>query len=382
MKVLVADDNASQRRLLTGLLAQLELETVEAATGAEALDHLLRADGPYVALIDWEMPEMSGVEVVQKVRAAKLELRPHLLLVTARTDRADVVEALRAGADDYLTKPAHPAELRARVEVGRRNVKLQQELQVRITELRDTLRRLDVVGALAAQDPAKGAAERAAVEGALRTELAALDATRALPERFASVVGNLGQSGPSTQRPELWAHVSLVVPKFDAWLDVTLAVPRSLAAAAVKQLSGQPAQNDQALLDCTSDVLTLVMRGFQNQLEGLGIEVLKPLQARAQVGVVPASEVPHRLVLSWGGWTLQVLDAPSQLRETPFVELMPNTMLVRSLTPPALKDVEVLARGTILKPSYLTRAGSFFRGDAAMTEVAVMPVSRFAQDHR
>lgn len=384
MKVLVADDNASQRRLLTGLLAQLELETIEAATGAEALDQLLRNDGPLVALIDWEMPEMSGVEVVQKVRAAKRELRPHLLLVTARTDRADVVEALRAGADDYLTKPPHPAELRARVEVGLRNVKLQQELRVRITELKDTLRRLDVVGALAAQEPSKGEADRATREGSLRAELEALDAVRSLPERLASVVGKLGHDADAhaSHRPELWAHVSLAVPKLESWLDVTLAVPRSLAAAAVEKLSGNAAQNDQALLDCTSDVLTLVMRGFQNQLESHGIDSLKPLQARTLVGAVPASDGAHKLSLTWRGWTLQIIDTPSESRETPFSELLPNTMLVRSLNPPALKDVEVLARGTILKPNYLTRASSFFRGDAAQTPITVMRVSRFAQDHR
>jgi hypothetical protein len=125
-----------------------------------------------------------------------------------------------------------------------------------------------------------------------------------------------------------------------------------------------------------------VMRGFQNQLESHGIESLKPLQARTLVGEVPPSDGPHKLVLSWRGWTLQVIDTPSESRDTPFIELMPNTMLVRALNPPALKDVEVLARGTILKPNYLTRASSFFRGDAARTPITVMKVSRFAQDHR
>jgi hypothetical protein len=124
------------------------------------------------------------------------------------------------------------------------------------------------------------------------------------------------------------------------------------------------------------------MRGFQNQLEAHGVEALKPLPARALVGAVPPSDGKERLALSWAGWTMQVLDSPGQVRETPFLELLPGTMLVRSLTPPALKDVEVLARGTILKPSYLARAASFFKGDAVKTPVPVMAVSSFALAHR
>ena len=382
MKILVADDTASQRRLLVGILQGLSLETVEAASGAEALDHLLRADGPNVALIDWEMPELSGVEVCRKVREAKLEIRPHLLLVTGRTERADVVEALKAGADDFLSKPVHPAELQARVQVGMRNVQLQTELQVRINELSATLRRLDVVGALAAQAPQKGNVG-AARQGTLRPELEALDAVGGLPERFASVLGNLSTGGQGAPGPaELWGHLSLALPEQSAWLDVTLEVSRSLAAAAVQKLSGQRASNDQGLLDCVGDVLTLIMRGFQNQLETHGVESLKPLPARGFVGslAMPVSE--HQLRLAHGGWTLQVVETPTEVCSTKFSALTPGTMLVTSLTPPKMPDVEVLAKGTVLKPSYLVRAGSFFRGEAAQAEVIVMSASGFALDHR
>ena len=381
MKVLVADDTPSQRKLLVGLLRELKVETVEASSGAEALDHLLRADGPSVALIDWEMPNLSGVEVCRKVREATLEIRPHLLLVTGRSERADVVEALKAGADDFLTKPPHPAELQARVQVGMRNVQLQHELRVRITELESTLRRLDVVGALAAQAPQKGLAS-AARTGALRPQLEALDGVRGLAERFASVLGSLGPRDQPGGSPELWAHLALALPKQSAWLDVTLEVSRALAAGAVEKLSGQRATNDQSLLDCVSDVMTLVMRGFQQQLEGTGIEVLKPIPGRGFVGslALPASE--HQLRLSHGGWSLQVVETPTEVSATRFAELIPGTMLVRPLNPPSLPDVEVLAKGTVLKPSYLVRAGSFFRGAAAQAEVSVMSASDFALQHR
>jgi phosphoserine phosphatase RsbU/P len=380
MKVLVADDTTSQRRLLVGLLRELNLETVEASTGAEALDHLLRVDGPSVALIDWEMPNLSGVEVCAKVREATLQIRPHLILVTGRSERTDVVKALEAGADDYLTKPPHPAELQARVQVGLRNVQLQQELQVRIKELEATLRRLDVVGGLAAQAPQQGG-KGAARQGALRPQLEALDAVRGLPERFASVLGNLGPAS-SAATPELWAHLALALPKQAAWLDVTLEVSRALAAAAVQKLSGQAATSDQALLDCVSDVMTLVMRGFQQQLETHGVEVLKPISARGFVGSLATPSTSHQVQLAHGGWKLQLFETPTEVSAQRFSELNAGSMLVKSLTPPKMPDVEVLAKGTVLKPSYLVRAGSFFRGEAAQTEISVMSASGFALQHR
>ena len=381
MKVLVADDTDTQRRILVGLLREMKLETIEASTGQEALDHLLRVDGPSVALLDWEMPTLSGVEVCAKVREATLEIRPHLILVTGRSERADVVQALKAGADDFLTKPPHPAELQARVQVGLRNVQLQSELLVRINELKSTLRRLDVVGGLAAQAPQQGVVGSQR-EGKLRPQLEALDAVRGLHERFASVLGNLGPADASIPGPELWAHLALALPNQSAWLDVTLEVSRGLAAAAVEKLSGHRATSDQALLDCVSDVMTLVVRGFQQQLESAGVEVLRPISGRGFVGslAMPASE--HHLRLTQGGWSMQVVETPTEVSATPFAQLSPGSMLVTSLTPPKLPDVEVLAKGTVLKPSYLTRAGSFFRGDAAQAAVSVMSASMFAIEHR
>lgn len=380
MKVLVADDNEMQRRLFGGLLKDLGLEIVEAASGADALDQLLRADGPHVALLDWEMPALSGVEVVQKVREASLDVRPHLLLVTARTDRADVVQALQAGADDFISKPPHPPELRARVMVGVRNVKLQQELQVRIDELKSTLRRLDVVGALAAQAAPQG--PRAAKEGALQPATEALDAVRGLPERMASVIGNLGEATGQHGRPELWAHLALALPQQGSWLDVTLEVSRALASAAVEKLIGQRAANDQALLDAVGDVLTLVMRGFQQQLEAHGVSSLKPYPSRGFVGTVQAPATPFAQALAHGGWTLRLFETPAEARAAPFASLEPGSMLVSSLVPPHLPTVEVLAKATVLKPSYLTRAASFFKGDAVSTPVTVMSASGFALQHR
>lgn len=287
------------------------------------------------------------------------------------------MKALQAGADDFISKPPHPPELRARVQVGLRNVKLQQELQVRIDELKSTLRRLDVVGALAApQGP------QALKEGSLQPATEALDAVRGLSERMASVIGNLGQAEGHHARPELWAHLALALPDQGSWLDVTLEVSRELASAAVEKLIGQKASNDQALLDSVGDVLTLVMRGFQQQLEAHGVSSLKPYPSRGFVGTLQPPASPFAVALSHGGWTLRLLETPTALQKPSFLELVPGSMLVNSLVPPNLPTVEVLARATVLKPSYLTRAASFFKGEGAQTQVTVMSASGFSLQHR
>jgi sigma-B regulation protein RsbU (phosphoserine phosphatase) len=376
MKVLVADHSEPQRRLFAAHLRELGVELVEAASGAEALAHLLRADGPRVALLDWEMPGLSGVEVVQQVRAAPLEVRPHLVLVTARPERADVVQALQAGADDFIGRPPHPPDLRARVEVGVRNVKLQQELQQRFDELKSTLRRLDAVGALAAR---RG--PRATREGALQPALEGLDAVRGLPERLASVVGDLGGPGAPDATPELWAHLALALPAQAAWLDVTLEVGRALATSVVEKLGRGPA-TEQGLLDGVSDVLSLVLRGFLQQLALHGAGALTPYPSRGSAGRVTMPPAPALLVLSYAGWTLRVLETPAEVQRLKFSELQPGDMLVEPLVPPHLPTVEVLARGTVLKPSYLARAASFFKGEAARASVPVMPSSPFSREHR
>lgn len=381
-KVLVAEDSTTQRKLLMALLTQLSLEPVEAVDGNEALDHLLRPDGPRLALIDWEMPGLSGVEVCKKVREANLSIRPHLILVTGRSERSDVVLALEAGADDYLTKPPHPAELQARVQVGLRNITLQHELKQRIEQLEGTLRRLEVVGGVAAQSAGKTSVIGARREGSLRPELEVLDAVRALPQRFASVLSTFKVPPSGAEAPELWAHLSIALPTQGSWLDVTLEVSRRLAGEAFNRLSGNLATSDQSLLDGVADVLTLVMRGFHEQLEELGIAVLKPLPSRAFVGACAVPQSPHRMKLDEAGWTMNVIETATPVKAAKFSELSPGSVLIRSLTPPKLPDVEVLAKGTILKPSYLTRAGAFFRGDAAQTEISVMAVSAFAKEHR
>lgn len=124
--VLVVDDSRAQRRLLTRTLERWGYQTVEAASGQDALD-LCQATHFDIIISDWMMPGMSGVEFCRAFRAAAE--RPALfLLLTAQTEREILAEGLESGADDFLSKPFHAVELRARLRAGRRSVQAQKAL--------------------------------------------------------------------------------------------------------------------------------------------------------------------------------------------------------------------------------------------------------------
>src|SRR5207244_3597988 len=96
-------------------------------------------DRPRLAILDWQMPGLDGPTVCRRVRAAPELKGLYLILLTARTERDDVLEGLRAGANDYVTKPFDPAELEARVNVGAEMVQLRDELAERVAELEKAL---------------------------------------------------------------------------------------------------------------------------------------------------------------------------------------------------------------------------------------------------
>lgn len=138
MKVLIAEDDPFFRRLLQQLLVpECEVSTVE--DGVAACRRLQENDGPTLAILDWVMPGMAGPQVCREVRANPRISGAYLILLTAKNSSADILAGLRAGADDYVTKPFEPEELRARVRVGRRIIELQAALAAKETEL-ETMR--------------------------------------------------------------------------------------------------------------------------------------------------------------------------------------------------------------------------------------------------
>jgi DNA-binding response OmpR family regulator len=124
MRLLVAEDDGFFQRLLKEILTP-QHELFVAHDGYEAWEVLQRPDAPRLAILDWVMPGLSGPEICRKVRACPSLSSIYLIILTAKNNQADIVSGLRAGADDYLTKPPIPAELQARIKVGERILALQ-----------------------------------------------------------------------------------------------------------------------------------------------------------------------------------------------------------------------------------------------------------------
>jgi two-component system, cell cycle response regulator len=134
-KVLIAEDDPISRRLLEVFLARWGYEVAIASSGTEALQVLESKDAPRLAVIDWMMPGLEGVQVCQKIREHKDRPYTYILLLSARTQKEDLLRGLESGADDYLTKPFDAQELRARLHVGHRILQLQDGLMVAGAEL-------------------------------------------------------------------------------------------------------------------------------------------------------------------------------------------------------------------------------------------------------
>ncbi len=140
MKVLIAEDEPLFRKLLLQLLTpQFDLTVTE--EGTSALARLQEEDGPVLAILDWVMPGMTGIEVCRQLRANRRTAGIYVILLTSRNSSADIVSGLRAGADDYVTKPVQAEELRARLQLGCRIIELRAELKLEVGALAIALAR-------------------------------------------------------------------------------------------------------------------------------------------------------------------------------------------------------------------------------------------------
>lgn len=142
MRVLIAEDDPISRMMLIATLRKWGHEPLIACDGLEALSYFGQDEPPEIAILDWMMPELEGPEVCRRIRAQFPALPLYIILLTARSQREDLVAGLAAGADDYVTKPFHHLEFHARFQVGVRVANLQRTLADRVNELGIAMARL------------------------------------------------------------------------------------------------------------------------------------------------------------------------------------------------------------------------------------------------
>ncbi len=135
MKILMAEDDPISRSFLKASLIKWGYEVLVASDGKEAWEMLQSPDGISIALLDWMMPEIDGVELCRRMHAVQIADPIYTIMLTAKSQKDDVVTGLEAGADDYLTKPFNSQELHARIRVGIRIIELRRTIAARVQEL-------------------------------------------------------------------------------------------------------------------------------------------------------------------------------------------------------------------------------------------------------
>jgi diguanylate cyclase (GGDEF)-like protein len=165
LKILIADDDHISLSVLEHMLRHAGYDVITAADGAQAIDHLMRKDGPRLALLDWMMPVKDGVEVCRELRGLPERAYTYIALLTSKEAKEDLVAGLDAGADDYLTKPCNRHELAARLRTGERILRLEDTL----VKAREDMR------FRAMHDPLTSLWNRGAILAHLRSELGCVD---------------------------------------------------------------------------------------------------------------------------------------------------------------------------------------------------------------
>ena len=142
MKILVAEDQTISRHILEASLRKWGYEVKGVEDGTRAWEILQGEEAPQLAILDWLMPGMDGIEICRQIRLRPQTQPVYIILLSARSGQEDKIHGLEAGADDYITKPFDRDELRARVQVGIRVLELQSALAHRVRQLEEALSRV------------------------------------------------------------------------------------------------------------------------------------------------------------------------------------------------------------------------------------------------
>ena len=139
MNILIADDDRISLRLLEKHLYIWNYNVVKASDGLQAWNILKSKNSPDIAILDWNMPGLEGIEVCKRVRDSESNSSKYIIILTSRNEKEDIAKGLDYGADDYIEKPFNKIELKARLNAGKRILNLQKSLHLKIDELTDAL---------------------------------------------------------------------------------------------------------------------------------------------------------------------------------------------------------------------------------------------------
>ncbi len=376
-KVLIADDDAVSRRVLTAFLEKSNYEVLTAADGPGALEALLAPEAPCMAILDWMMPGMDGTEVCTRIRSAGLKIRPYVIMLTAKTAKDDLAASLDAGADDYLTKPHNSVELLARLRVAQRTIHYQRELQKHIDDLELMAERYQLLGEIISQQsgPAEsgeaGQAPAAVPEGATAggkkfTPRDVIDEVmvRALGELSLEIVEGRVAPGKTAHGPAAFtAWAGLLVPKAQLWIDLLLEIDREAAAAFYEQALRRRPATDRDILGFLAETHTIVSAAFKAALQARGGEIVSPMLSHAMrtdrlekpAPPVARDHETHTYTLNGFALRLTLVRQPC-LRRVKMPNLLNTADILAEPYPSAeLSKIPLINQGVVLNDWYIEK---------------------------
>jgi CheY-like chemotaxis protein len=407
MKILIADDDALIRRLLTALLTKLGHEVETAEDGEAAWKALENPTPPPMAILDWVMPGLNGVEVCKKLRSHPAKSRTYVLLLSAKTNKVDIIAGLDSGADDYLPKPFDPMALMARLRVAQRIIAYQQDLEQHIAEMETLLKRYNLLGEMFGKHGrmpeapnAAGAGGAGAKPGApASTASPAVTSTLLAPERINEmVVRSLAEVGLGNARAfalerdqaggnsTFTAWAPLILLREGLWVDLLLEADDASAVAMFEALLGRIPVSERELLDFLAETFNLLCTAIKNSLSEQGSTVLAPVISRSirsaalNVRFPTTAEITrHRFTLPEKTLGLTVVRTLAPVLQKSLGQLHELDILAENLPSPSTKEVFLLNQGVVLNERYIEKLSSLARAENKDLRVPVIKSSRLAE---
>lgn len=397
LKILVADDEPVAQRVLTAFLEKEKYQVVIVQDGLSALKLLLGPDAPHIAILDWMMPGLSGLQVCTRLRSASLKSRPYIMMVSAKAGKPDIAAALDAGADDYISKPFNPGELMARMRVARRTIDYQLDMQKHIAKLESLAQRYNLLGEIAALHGARArtTAETAPAPETVAQQLPGTISSEKVDAIMVRTIGELGLGKASPAQIDhgdthhaaaftAWGGVILI--KDQVWVDFLLELDAAAASTIFQKILKRVPGSDRETLDFLAETHGIICAAFRAELGAKGGEVLSPLLSKAlRTGeahhrVLPVPKDRETRTYAMPGCAVRL----TIVRNTGCVELKTAgqlhdaDILAEPFPPPEVSDIPLLSTGMVLNDRFIEKLSTMAGSELKTLLVPVLQLSPVA----
>lgn len=402
IKVIIAEDDLVSRTVLEGLLKQNGYNVVGTySTGRSALATLSQNPDIQVAILDWLMPEMTGVEVCKQLMAKGLKEEKHIILVSTQTDKKFICEGLNNGADDYLTKPYNDLELISRLKVAERKVSAYHKLKQYTTDLETLARRNNLLGELAGKSigaatplkPGTSGTSSPNIPTGLSPSIANIQGVIQFEATVKSTLEGLGVSGLTTQAlptpPVLKEETSFIAwaPLFyyehNTWVEVVLASTKAHAQAIVGNILDEKSPTDQSIIDLFSEFAN-VMRGSSKALTDKNQPVTPfiPLTVTCATPQNYLNLAPRKRCIQCKIGAAEINAYLIEHEAAPTIKnhktITPMELTAKGINAKDANDQILVPQWTILNLRMIERITNFVQSETAIDEITVVAPSPFA----